>query len=174
MRNSLAHRLAVSGTLMLLIVGAAAAGPPNGVQREEWSFDWPDEGLYIPCLNDTLNGTMYVTTLFHSFETPSGTVHWIESYYGVGYVYSKTTGNTWTSRFKYPINGNVRLGKGEIYKFQNHIVFVPDEGDGRVYFEESSMMIVVNGNGELKVERELPPPGSEFPADFVRCAGKPD
>lgn len=163
-------------TACVLTVAAlsANAGPPNGVQQVEGSFDWPEEGWYIPCLNDTLNGTVYYTVLSHYFETPSGNYHYIESFYGVGYIYSKTTGNTWTQRFKFPINGNVILGKGETSRYKGSLVYVPDEGDGRVWFTEQSYILVVNANGELKVERESPPPGSEFVADYTRCAGKPN
>jgi hypothetical protein len=151
---------------------SAGAGPPNGIEQVEGSFDWPEEGWYVPCLNDTLHGTVYYTMRAHSFDTPSGNSHWIESFYGVGYIYSKTTGNTWTQRFKFPINGNVKLGKGETYKLLATLVYVPDEGDGPLWFEEFSVMIVVNANGELKVERESPP-GLDF-GDRTRCAGKPN
>jgi hypothetical protein len=102
------------------------------MRHEEWSLGWPDEGSCIPCLNDTLNGTIYVTTRSHSLETPSGAGHWIESFFGTGYAYSKISANTWTVNFNDPINGNLRIGKGGRYKLQQMPNYAPDDGDGRL------------------------------------------
>jgi hypothetical protein len=167
-------RSAVLFMIALLSVGLASAGPPNGIQQTEWSFDWPDEGFYIPCLDDTLNGTINVTTRSHSFETPSGNVHMIESFYGTGYVFSKTTGNTWVVHFAIPVNGNMKVDQGETSMFVDRENYIPDEGNGRHFFIEWWFNLTVNANGELKVAREVPPPGSIFPDDYTRCVGKPN
>ena len=146
MTSKSVFRSAILVLTSVLFVGLAGAGPSNGIQQTEWSFDWPEEGFYIPCLNDTLNGTVYVTTRSHSVVTPSGNVHFIESFYGMGYVYSKTTGNTWTQRFAIPQNGNMKVGQGETYKVVDRENFIPDEGDGRHFFIESWYKLTVNAN----------------------------
>ena len=157
--------------MLAAIAFAAGATPPNKIQHQEWSFDWIEEGWYIPCLNDTLNGTVYVTTRSHSFETPSGTVHVIESFFGTGHIYSKITWNTWTQRVSIPINSNVVLGKGQTYKYIDRNHYIPNEGDGRHFIMAGTYFLSVNANGELKVEREVPTPGSAFPDDYARCMG---
>ena len=160
------------GMLMLSAAGVAAAGPPKGIQHYDWSFEWFPEGIYVPCLNDTLTGMVYVTTRSHSFETPSGTVHMVESFFGTGYVYSNTTGNSWSLRFAIPITGNVVLGKGETYNVAQNENYVPDVGDGRHWFYASNYKLTVNANGELVVERSVPPDDGEWQmGDYTRCVG---
>lgn len=164
----------VSVTILLLMAGVASAGAPNGIQHIEESFDWPEQGFYIPCLDDTLNGTIHYTLRTHSFQTPSGTAHMIESFYGIGYIFSKTTGNTWIVRFAIPINGNSKIEQGQNYKLVQRENYIPDEGNGRHFFIESWYNLNVDANGELKVEREVPAASSVFPDDYTRCVGKPN
>ena len=174
MRPKSVFQSAILVLTAVFFVGIAGAGPSNGIQQTEWSFDWPEEGFYVSCLNDTLNGTIYVTTRSHSFETPSGNTHFIEGFFGTGYVYSKTTGNTWIVRFAIPQKGNMKVTQGQTLKVIDRENYIPDEGNGRHWFVEYWFNLTVNANGELVVEREVPSDGGYGPDGYARCVGKPN
>ena len=154
----------------LLVAGLAVAGQSRGIQHEEWSFDWPEEGLYFSCLNDTLNGTIDVIIRSHSFETPSGVSHIVEGFFAVGQVFSKTTGRTWTARGSIP--GSFKLGKGETALRVDIENYIPDSPGGQHFFIRMTYKLTVNANGELVVERSVPADALVFPDDYSRCVGK--
>ena len=153
----------------LFSVGLAGAGPSNGIQTTDWEFQMFGGPLYIQCLGESVTGTVYVTTRSHSFETPSGNFHMVESFHGIVYAYSADSDNTWISHFTIPQIRNVKFKQGETYKYVERDSFVPDEGNGRHWFAEQIWIFNVNANGELNVV-------SEFPAtvdDAFRCVGNP-
>ena len=154
------------GTAVMLMVSASAVGGGKGAQHIEDSFDWPEQGFYIPCLNDHLSGTVYYRMLSHTVETPSGNVHMIQSFHGTGHIYSLTTGETWTQKFSIP--QVIKVGPGETVNVQDREKYIPDDPHGTVFFIELWLKITVNANGELKVFREE----LNFPAEGIRCAGK--
>jgi len=159
--------VALSAAAMFL-VSTVALGGGKGAQRIEDSFDWPENGFYIECLNDFLTGTVYYTLLSHEVETPSGKVHIISSFFGTGHIYSLTTGETWTQKFS--IAQVIKVGPGEVINVQDREKYMPDDPHGTVFFMEYVYKITVNANGELVVYRETPI--TDFPSDISRCAGK--
>ena len=154
----------------LFLVSTVALGGPNGAQKIEGSFDWPEQGFYFSCLNDFLSGTVFYTIVSHEVETPSGNVHMISSYFGTGHIFSLTTGETWTQKFSFP--GVFKVGRGETVMIQGREKFIPDDPHGTVFFIEQWFKVTVNANGELKVFRDSSPLGIDFPSDVSRCAGK--
>ena len=154
----------------LFFVGPAAAGPSNGIQHTDWEFQLFGGPLYIPCVGESVTGTVHVTTRSHSFDTPSGNFHWVESFYGTVSMYSVDSDNTWIGHFAIPQNQNVKIKQGETFKLVGRENYVPDEGNGRHFFLKYTWIFTVNANGELNVVRELPDP---FLFDAVRCVGKP-
>ena len=155
----------------VLVAGVAFAKSPHGITHEEWSFDWPDEGFYFSCLNDTLNGTIDVTTRSHVFETPSGVVHVVEGFFGTGHVYSQTTGRTWTVRFAIPGTASMKVGKGQTVQWEDNENYIPDEPGGQHFFIRATYKLTVNANGDLVVERATPDGALVFPDDYTRCVG---
>ena len=169
MKKTKTAKLAVvfSATAILL-ASAAAIGGPNGAQKFEDSFNWPEQGFYISCLNDYLSGTVFYTMVSHTVETPSGNVHMIQSFFGTGHIYSLTTGETWTQKFSIP--QVFKVGPGETVNVQDREKFIPDDPHGTVFFIEAGLKITANANGELVVLRDPFTPNS--PEDLTRCAGK--
>lgn len=165
------RRLLACAAALLLLAGIATAKSPRGIHQEDWSFDWPDDGFYFSCLNDTLYGTVYVTTRSHSFETPSGVVHLVESFFGTGYIYSKTTGRTWTQRFAIPGTMSAKVGNGTVVQWVDNENYIPDEPGGQHFFIRVTYKLTVNANGDLVVERERPEGAAVFPDDYSRCTG---
>ena len=154
-----------------LVAGLAVAKSPRGITQEEWSFDWPDEGFYFSCLNDTLYGTVYVTTRSHAFETPSGVVHLVEGFFGTGHIYSLTTGRTWTQRFAIPGTASMKVGQGQTVQWEDNENYIPDQPGGQHFFIRATYKLTVNANGNLVVERAVPEGALVFPDDYSRCAG---
>ena len=154
----------------LFFVGIAGAGPSNGIQHTDWEFQLYGGPLYIPCVGESVTGTVHVTTRSHSFDTPSGNFHLIESFYGTVSMYSVDSDNTWIGHFSIPINSNVQIKAGETFKWVSRENYVPDEGSGRHFFYEPAWIFSVNANGELNVAREEID-GIGF--DDFRCVGKP-
>jgi hypothetical protein len=142
----------------LSFAGLAGAGPSNGIQRTDWTFQLFGGHLYIPCVGESLTGTVHVTTRSHSFDTPSGNFHLIESFHGTAYVYSVDSDNTWMMHFTIPQIHNVKFKEGETYRYVERDNVVPDEGNGRHWFFEMTWLFTVNANGELNVVSEFPDP----------------
>lgn len=167
-KNSARLGAALSAFFVALL-STTVLGGPNGAQRVEGGFDWPEQGFYFECLNDYLSGTVFYTVTMHTVVTPSGKVHMIENYFGTGHIYSLTTGETWTQKFSIPVNA--KIGPGEHFMVQAHEKYLPDDPHGTVFFIERWTMLIVNANGELKVFRENQGPDIDFPSDVSRCAG---
>ena len=155
----------------LFFVGLAGAGPSNGIQHTDWEFPWlGEEPVYIPCVGESLNGTIHVTTRSHSFDTPSGNFHLVESFYGTVSLYSVDSDNTWIGHFAIPTHNNVKIRQGETFKVIQRENYVPDEGNGRHFFFEVLWIFSVNANGELNVARDNV---DWVGFDNFRCVGKP-
>ena len=150
--------------------GLAGAGPSNGIQHTDWTFQLFGGPLYIPCVGESLTGTVHVTTRSHSFDTPSGNFHLVESFYGTVSLYSVDSDNTWIGHFAIPTHNNVKIRQGETFKVIQRENYVPDEGNGRHFFYEIIWIFSVNANGELNVARD----NIDWPGfDNFRCVGKP-
>jgi hypothetical protein len=154
--------------------GLAGAGPSNGIQHTDWTFQLFGGPLYIPCVGESLTGTVHVTTRSHSFDTPSGNFHLVESFYGTVSLYSVDSDNTWIGRFAIPQIRNVKVKQGETYRYVDRENYVPDEGNGRHFFLRFAWIFTVNANGELNVVREFPEFPDPFLYDAVQCVGKPN
>ena len=87
----------------------ANAEPSNGIQQTDWEFQLFGGPLYIPCVGESVTGTVHVTTRSHSFDTPSGNFHLVESYYGTVSMYSVDSDNTWIGHFAIPQNHNITM-----------------------------------------------------------------
>jgi hypothetical protein len=153
----------------LSFAGLAGAGPSNGIQETYWEFQLFGGPLYVPCVGESVTGTVHVTTRSHSFETPSGNFHLVESFFGTVSMYSVDSDNTWIGHFAIPQNRNVKVKQGETYRYIGRENYVPDEGNGRHFFIKYAWIFSINANGELNVAQELP--ASIF--DAFRCVGKP-
>lgn len=154
--------------ITLGFVGPGDAGASNGIQHTDWTFQLYGGPLYIPCVGESVTGTVHVTTRSHSFETPSGNFHLVESFYGTVSMYSVTSDNTWIGHFSIPINQNVKIKQGQTFKWVSRENYVPDEGNGVHFFFEPTYIFSVNANGELHVARDVPGGFNAF-----RCVGKP-
>ena len=155
--------------ITLFFVGLAGAGPSNGIQHTDWEFQIYGGPLYIPCVGESVTGTVHVTTRSHSFDTPSGNFHLVESFYGTVSLYSVDSDNTWIGHFAIPTHNNVKIRQGETYRYIGRENYVPDEGNGRHFFITYAWIFSVNANGELNVV-------GGYPDSFlsgVRCVGKP-
>ena len=150
--------------------GLAGAGPSNGIQHTDWTFQLFGGPLYIPCVGESLTGTVHVTTRSHSFDTPSGNFHLIESFHGTAFLYSMDSDNTWMMHFTIPQIRNVKFKEGETYRYVERDNVVPDEGNGKHWFFEMTWLFTVNANGELNVVSEFPDP---ILYEAFRCVGKP-
>jgi hypothetical protein len=169
MKKRIVARFGVAvGAAAIFLASSVSFGGPTGAQKIEDSFNWPEDGFYISCLNDYLSGTVFYTMLLHTVETPSGNVHMVQSFFGTGHIYSLTTGETWTQKFSIP--GVLKVGPGETVILQDREKYIPDDPHGTVFFIEGALKITVNANGELKVLRDSFTP--DFPEDATRCAGK--
>ncbi len=155
----------------LFSAGLAGAGPSNGIQHTDWEFQLFGGPVYIPCVGESVTGTVHVTTRSHSFDTPSGNFHLVESFYGTVSMYSVDSDNTWIGHFALPGTHNVKIKQGESFMQLERENYVPDEGNGRHFFIESAWIFNVNANGELNVVREFP---DDFFFDAFRCVGKPN
>ena len=150
----------------------AGAGPSNGIQQTDLTVPiFGGNSLYIPCVGETLAGTIHLTIRSHSFDTPSGNFHLVESFYGTVSMYSVDSDNTWIGHFAIPQNQNIKIKQGETYKWVGRENYVPDEGNGRHYFYEPTYIFNVNANGELNVARDFAFPPN---LDGFRCVGKPN
>ena len=162
--------LLITALTTLFFGSLVGAGPSNGIQHSDWTIPIFGGGTpYIPCVGESLGGTIHVTTRSHNFDTPSGNFHLVESFYGTVYMYSATSSNTWIGHFAIPQIQNTKIKQGETYRYIERGNYVPDEGNGRHFFFDQTWIFTVNANGELNVVSEFP----DDPFDSFRCVGKP-
>ena len=91
-------------------------------------FDFP-QSFYVPCLNESVSGTIYVTTTYHEFDTPSGTHHMIDNWKFAIELVGDSTMREWVGKGGSPAGGNVTKN-GEKFFYADSVRLTPVHVDG--------------------------------------------
>jgi hypothetical protein len=167
-------------TFALLAAGAALAGEPTGLQRDEvWSFysvnppDDPDPNdnvfydyaIPVPCLGPGvyMEGTEHVVLWAREFISPSG-AYLLNLHFRNEVEFHDQYGNTWTGSGEVSIK-DVDPWVPTTHKYVAHILFKPVLGDGAMWQMRNVGMIRVKDDGRVVVDR---PPGGSW-VEIERC-----
>ena len=167
-------------TFALLAAGAALAGEPTGLQRDEvWSFysvnppDDPDSNdnvfydyaIPVPCLGPGvyMEGAEHVVLWAREFISPSG-AYLLNLHFRNEVEFHDQYGNTWTGSGQVSIK-DVDPWVPTTHKYVAHILFKPVLGDGAMWQMRNVGMIRVKDDGRVVVDR---PPGGSW-VEIERC-----
>ena len=148
-------------TILVLSSFCTSALANNGM--ETFNFEEPRR-FFVPCLAEFVSGTLYISANTHYFETPSGTVHFVENWRYVLQVSGEATGRMWIGNGVAPFTDNL-LKNSEKLGFTDKVMMKPVD-DGPKWRWNFNSKAKFDENGDLVSLTE------EFATDeFFRCLG---
>jgi hypothetical protein len=112
------------------LISIALLVPPvfanNGAIKID--FDFP-VSFFVGCLGESVSGTIYVTTTYHEFDTPSGTHHLIDNWKFRYEFVGDSTLREWIGKGTAPGGGSV-TSNGEKFFWTESAHLLPVHVDG--------------------------------------------
>ena len=139
-------------SISLLTLLSMPAQSNNGTSEVMYSVPW---SMYVECLGETVEGTIYVVARGHNFETPSGTSHFIDKWTTTLDFVGVSTGRQWFGRGLSPAGGHsVKNGESFFYTDRAKLDPVSVYGieDGPSWIWNLTMQVRWDEEGELTKE----------------------